>query len=261
MSESTGFFSSIGRWFWRVGVRLGVLIDRSTESDEFNEAIIERGIRDSQDKAKQAHYANGQLAAQIALLKSQIRREESEASEIEAALKLAVQQNDEANGSHYAEMKANLDSDIADNKEQLKGLTETYEQNTKIIADSIREVQRFQREFESMKVKVRVGRSQESLAKMIAGSVTELQGIGNESAKAMDRMRTAAAQGQGQMTATLDLAKQVGSTVAMRQEARKAKGKALFAQYKQQMTKVETEVAATPVAEAKQEVRQKISAG
>ncbi len=259
MSEgSSGFFGSIGRFFWRIGVLLGVLVDKSTESDVFNEAIVERGIRESKEKAEKAHFANGQLAAQVALLKQQVKREESDRLEIEAALKIAVSQNDEANGAHYAELLANLDSEITDNKEQLKSLAETYEQNTKIIADSLREVIRFQREFEALKTKVRVGRSLESLSKLVAGSVTELQGMGSEQNSAMERMRTAAAQGQGQMTATLDLAKQVGSTVAIKQEARKAKGKALFEQYKQQMNKVEAEV--TPVAEApKQEARQKIA--
>lgn len=259
MSEgSSGVFGAIGRFFWRWGVRFGLWVDRSTESDAFNEAIVERGIRDSKEKAQSAHFANGQLAAQIALLKQQIKRETSDRMEIEAALKLAVSQNDEANGAHYAELLSNQDSEIADNQEQLKNLSETYEQNTKIIADSLREVIRFQREFDAMKVKVRVGRSLENLSKLIAGSVTELQGIGNETTAAMDRMRTAAVQGQGHMTATLDLAKQVGSTVAIQQEARKAKGKALFEQYKQQMNKVEAEVAPAPEIQ-KQDTRQKIA--
>lgn len=261
MSEnSSGFFAAIGRFFRRWSVLLGIRLDRATESDAFNEATVERGIRDSKDKAQKAHYANGQLAANIALLKAQIKREESEMSEIESALKIAVSQNDEENGIHYAELKATLEQEIIDNKDQLKNLTETYEQNTKVIADSIREVQRFQREFEAMKVKVRVGRSLESLSSMITSSVTELQGMGNETTAAMDRMRTAAAQGQGHMTATLDLAKQVGSSIAIKQEARKARGRALFEQYKQQMNKVETESAPAEAAKPEQQARQKISA-
>lgn len=261
MSEgSTGFFAAIRRAFWRLGVFFGIRIDNATETDEINEAIVERGIRESKEKAQNAHYANGQLQSQVILLKQQIKKEESERLNIEAALKLSVGQNDEANGAHYAELLANIDSEIADNKEQLKALSETYEQNTKIIADSLREVIRFQREFEALKTKVKVGRSLESLAKLVAGSVTELQGMGGEQNQAMERMRTAAAQGQGQMTATMDMAKQVGSTVAIQQEARKARGKALFEQYKQQMNKVEESVA--PAAEpVKQEARQKISAG
>lgn len=258
MSEgSTGFFASIRRAFWRLGVFFGIRIDNATETDEINEAIVEKGIRDSKAKAQNAHYANGQLQAQIILLKQQVKKEENERLDIESALKVAISQNDETNGAHYAELLANLDSEITDNKEQLKGLVETYEQNTKIIADSLREVIRFQREFEALKTKVKVGRSLESLAKLVAGSVTELQGIGGEQNDAMQRMRTAAAQGQGQMTATMDMAKQVGSTIAIQQEARKARGKTLFEQYKQQMNKVEAEVA--PATEAKPETRQKIA--
>jgi len=224
-----------------------------------NEAIVERGIRDSKDKANKAHYANGQLQAQIILLRQQVKREESEKSEIESALKLSISQNDEENGAHYAELLGNLESEIADNKEQLKSLTETYEQNTKIIAESLREVIRFQREFEALKTKVRVGRSLESLAKLVAGSVTELEGMGGEQNEAMQRMRTAAAQGQGQMTATMDMAKQVGSTVAIKQEARKARGKVLLEEYKRKMSKVSSEVAPAAPEEKKTEKKQKIA--
>ena len=60
----------------RVFIWLGLIAERATETDAINEAVVERGIRDSKAKADKAHYANGQLAGQIALLKDQIKRQE-----------------------------------------------------------------------------------------------------------------------------------------------------------------------------------------
>ena len=42
------------------------MAEKSTETDAINQAVVERGIRDSKAKADKAHYANGQLAGQIA---------------------------------------------------------------------------------------------------------------------------------------------------------------------------------------------------
>src|SRR5438552_14654071 len=57
----------------RVFIWLGLMAEKATETDAINEAVVERGIRDSKAKADKAHYANGQLAGQIALLKDQIK--------------------------------------------------------------------------------------------------------------------------------------------------------------------------------------------
>src|SRR2546428_134531 len=50
----------------RVFIWLGLMAEKATETDAINEAVVERGIRDSKAKADKAHYANGQLAGQIA---------------------------------------------------------------------------------------------------------------------------------------------------------------------------------------------------
>ena len=58
----------------RVFIWLGLMAEKATETDAINQAVVERGIRDSKAKADKAHYANGQLAGQIALLRDQIKK-------------------------------------------------------------------------------------------------------------------------------------------------------------------------------------------
>src|SRR3954447_328000 len=161
----------------RVFIWLGLMAERATETDAINEAVVERGIRDSKTKADKAHYANGQLAGQIALIKDQIKRQERQRDDLQSLLQAAAAANDEANGSHYAEELATLESDLKDNQSQAENLEQLYKQNTSIIAESLREIQRFQREFETVKAKVAIGRSLESLAGMMKSSITELQGM------------------------------------------------------------------------------------
>lgn len=246
------------RAFNRLFVWLGLMAEQATETDAINQAMVERGIRDAKAKADKAHYANGQLAGQIALLKDQIKRQERTKAEAEGMLAACVAANDEVNGAHYAEQLASVETDINDNKAQLTQLEELYQQNTQIIAQSLREIQRFQRDFEQVKVKVAVGRSLENLATLMKGSITELQGMmGGELGQSMQQLRQSAASGEGQMRATLDLAKEMGSNVQRQQEMRKAHGAMLFQQYKQKMGKVQSEAQAP--AEPPKDQRQKIA--
>src|SRR6478609_641394 len=104
----------------RVFIWLGLVAEKATETDAINQAVVERGIRDSKAKADKAHYANGQLAGQVALLKDQIKRQQRQRDELESMLQAAVAANDEANGAHYAEELATLDSDLNDNKSQME---------------------------------------------------------------------------------------------------------------------------------------------
>ena len=141
----------------RLFIWLGLMAEKATESDAINEAVVERGIRDSKAKADKAHYANGQLAGQIALLKDQIKRQERQRDDLQGMLQAAAAANDEANGAHYAEELAALEQDLAENKSQADSLEQLYKQNTEIIAQSLREIQKFQRDFESVKAKVAIG--------------------------------------------------------------------------------------------------------
>jgi hypothetical protein len=243
----------------RVFIWLGLMAEQATESDAINEAVVERGIRDSKAKADKAHYANGQLAGQIALLKDQVKRQERQREDLQGMLQAAAAANDNANGAHYADELATLEQDLADNKSQLQSLDELYQQNTQIIAQSLREIQKFQREFETVKTKVAIGRSLENLSGMMKSSITELQGMmGGEMDQSMQQLRQAAAGGEGQMRATLDLAKEMGSGISRQQEMRKARGAMLFEEYKKKMGMVQGEAAAAAPA-AKQPERQKIA--
>src|SRR2546423_6411001 len=244
----------------RLFIWMGLMAEKATETDAINQAVVERGIRDSKAKADKAHYANGQLAGQIALLRDQIKRQERQRADLQGLLQAAAAANDEANGSHYAEELATLEQDLNDNKSQADSLEQLYKQNTSIIAESLREIQRFQREFESVKAKVAIGRSLESLAGMMKSSITELQGMmGGELGQSMQQLRQSAASGEGQMRATLDLAKEMGSGIARQQEARKLRGAALFQEYKQKMGMVQPQATASAGANAPQPERQKIS--
>ncbi len=244
----------------RVFIWLGLMAEKATENDAINQAVVERGIRDAKTKADKAHYANGQLAGQIALLKDQVKRQERQREELQSMLQAAAAANDEANGAHYAEELATMEQELNDNKAQLSSLEQLYQQNTEIIAQSLREIQRFQREFESVKARVAIGRSLENLATMMKSSITELQGMmGGEMGQSMQQLRQSAASGEGQMRATLDLAKEMGSGIARQQEARKLRGAMLFQEYKKKMGLVQPEVAATQApAPEKQPERQKI---
>ncbi|MEO7678527.1 MAG: hypothetical protein ABIV39_17355 [Verrucomicrobiota bacterium] len=247
------------RAFKRVFIWLGLIAEQATETDVINQAMVERGIRDSKAKAEKAHYANGQLAGQIALLKDQLKRQERQREELQGMLQAAAAANDEANGAHYAEELATVEQDLNENKTQLQSLEELYQQNTQVIAQSLREIQKFQREFETVKAKVAIGRSLENLAGLMKGSITELQGMmGGEMGQSMQQLRQSAASGEGQMRATLDLAKEMGSNVSRQQEMRKARGAMLFQEYKKKMNLVQGEAASTtPSAPAPE--RQKIS--
>src|SRR6184192_2206634 len=240
----------------RVFIWLGLMAERATETDAINEAVVERGIRDSKAKADKAHYANGQLAGQIALLRDQIKRQERQRADLQGMLQAAAAANDEANGAHYADELATLEQDLNENKAQLQNLEQLYQQNTEIIAQSLREIQKFQREFETVKARVAIGRSLENLSGMMKSSITELQGMmGGEMAQSMQQLRQSAASGEGQMRARLDLAKEMGSGIARQQEMRKARGAALFQEYKKKMGMVQGEAAATPPPSEKQPER------
>jgi phage shock protein A len=243
----------------RVFIWLGLVAEQATETDAINQAVVERGIRDAKAKAEKAHYANGQLAGQVALLKDQVKRQERQRAELQGLLQAAAAANDEANGAHFAEELAALENEITENNAQLANLEGLYKQNTEIIANSLREIQKFQREFEAVKAKVAVGRSLENLAGMMKGSISELLGMmGGEMGQSMQQLRQAAAGGEGQMRATLDLAKEMGSSIQRQQEMRKARGAVLFKEYQKKMGMVQPGTVATPAAAAVPE-RQKIA--
>ena len=231
----------------RLFIFLGLMAEKATENDAINAAVVERGIRDAKARADKAGYANGQLAAQSALLKEQIKKQHRQREELQGLLRAAAAANDEENGAHYAEELAQAELDIGDNESQLEGLETLYKQNTEIIGNSIREIQRFEREFEQTKARVAVSKQLESLSGLMKSSVSEMEGmLGGEMGQSMQQLRQSAASGEGQMRATMDLAREVGSGIARQQEMRKARGKMLFDQYKQKMGMVQPDTQAQP---------------
>ncbi len=226
----------------RIFIWMGLMAEKATETDSINQAVVERGIRDAKVRADKAHYANGQLAGQIGLLKEQLRRQERQRAELQGLLQISINANDEANGAIYAEELANLEQDIADNESQLKGLEELYQQNTQIIAQSLREIQKFEREFEALKARVAISRNMENLSTLMKSSITEMQGMmGGDVGQSLQQLRQSAAKGEGQMRATMDLAKEMGTSIARQQEMRKARGAALFQEYKKKLNQVQPE--------------------
>src|SRR5258708_1728653 len=74
----------------RLFIWMGLMAEKATETDAINEAEVERDIRDPKAKADKAHYANGQLAWQIALLKDQIKRQDRQREELQSLLQAAA---------------------------------------------------------------------------------------------------------------------------------------------------------------------------
>jgi hypothetical protein len=71
--------------------------------------------------------------------------------------------------------------------------------------------------------------------------------MGGELGQSMQQLRQSAAGGEGQMRATLDLAKEMGSSIQRQQEMKRARGALLFKEYQKKMGHVQptaTEAAA-----------------
>ena len=176
-------------------------------------------------------------------------------------LQAAAAANDEDNGAHYAEELAQLEQDTADNHEPVStSLEALYKQNTEIIAQSIREIQKFERDFAQTKARVAVSRQLESLAGLMKSSVSELQGmLGGEMGQSMQQLRESAAQRRRPDARDHGSARRrwAQASRASRRCARRA-ASMLFEEYKKKMGMVQPE-AATPAAEAPAPERQKIA--
>lgn len=243
----------------RLWTLIGNALWKRTNTVAINQAIIETGIRDAKAKADKAHYSNGQLQGQIIRLKEQVKRQEQQKFEIESMLSVAASQNNEQQGALYADQLASLEQDLRDNQEQLKMLEDSYKQNTEIIANSLREIRKFELDFQRTKTKVAIGQQMESLAGLMKSSISELQGmVGGEMGQAMDELKNVAASGQGQMIATLDLAKEMGANIRMKQEAKMERGKMLFKEWQAKHGHVQAEASPT-TSEVKPKEKQKIA--
>src|SRR5437867_13025372 len=102
----------------RLFIWMGLMAEKATETDAINQAVVERGIRDSKAKADKAHYANGQLAGQIALPRDQTKRQDRQRQELQSLLQAAAAADDEANSAHSAEHLATREQHLHDHKSQ-----------------------------------------------------------------------------------------------------------------------------------------------
>jgi hypothetical protein len=78
--------------------------------------------------------------------------------------------------------------------------------------------------------------------------------------QSMQQLRQSSVSGEGQMRATMDLARELGSNIQRQQDMRKARGSQLFEEYKKKMGMVQPETAlgaAEPAKEARQKIAEK----
>jgi hypothetical protein len=83
--------------------------------------------------------------------------------------------------------------------------------------------------------------------------------MGGELSQSMQQLRRSAAAGEGQMRATLDLAKEMGSNIRLQQDAKRNRGSMLFQEYKKKMGMVQSETASPSPTAAPAPERQKIA--
>lgn len=70
-----------------------------------------------------------------------------------------------------------METEIADTRRSSRTSRPSTRRTPRSIANSLREIQKFQRKFEAVKAKVAVGGSLEKFAGMMKGSISELQGM------------------------------------------------------------------------------------
>src|SRR6202008_5050017 len=96
----------------RIFIWLGLMAEKATETDAINQAVVERGIRDAKAKADKAHYANGQMPGQGAVLRDQGRGQERHRVDPHGMLQPAAAANDDANGCLYAAVWVTLEQEL-----------------------------------------------------------------------------------------------------------------------------------------------------
>jgi hypothetical protein len=256
-----GVFSSVGNALSKIFAFIGINIDKWADNDALNEAVVQQKIKEQAQRADKANYANGQLATQIVLLRDQVRNQKNKKLELEGGIKDCVARNDELLGSELAEQLAGVEQDLVENQNQLDTSETLYQQNKEVIGNCLRETQRIKADFERLKTKVAVSKQMAGLANLMKGSISELQGmLGNQLGDAMDSLRKSAAEGEGQMRATMDMATQMGSNLKQQQDLRKAKGRSLFQEYKSKFAMVQQDgakVSTSPASVTEQKSQQK----
>lgn len=214
-------FKNLWTWFWNSFLT-------ATETQAIDQAKFETNMRMRKERIAVAINANAKIKTTMTQQADQISRQKRELSEWQAALDDAIRRNDEVNGPTYANAIAKLTSEIEDNETQMRTLSDGYKENTKLIAEQTRQIQKDLQDYEQLKAKVAISATLEAAANDLMGSMQVFQGIGSESAEVLERMRTRALAGQSKMAAVKDVASALGSTVDARLAKEAAIGRSLW---------------------------------
>lgn len=214
-------FKNLWVWFWNSFLT-------STQTQAIDQARFETNMRTRKERIATAINANAKIKTTMTQQADQISRQKRELAEWQAALDDAIRRNDEVNGPTYANAIAKLTSEISENELQLQTLSDGYKENTKLIAEQTRQIQKDLQEYEQLKAKVAISQTLEAAANDLMGSLQSFQGIGSESAEVLDRIRTRALAGQSKMAAVKDIASALGSSVDARIAKEAAVGRSLW---------------------------------
>jgi hypothetical protein len=214
-------FKNLWTWFWNSFIS-------STQTQAIDQARFESNMRMRKDRIGTAINANASIKTTMTQQADQISRQKKDLAEWQAALDDCIRRNDEVNGPVYANTIAKLTSDISDNELQLQTLSDGYKENTKLIAEQTKQIQKDLQEYQQLKAKVAISATLEAAANDLMGSLQAFQGIGSESAEVLERMRTRALTGQSKMAAVKDVASALGSSIDARAAKEAAVGRSLW---------------------------------
>jgi phage shock protein A len=214
-------FKNLWTWFWNSFLT-------STETQAIDQARFETNMRKRKERIGVAINANASIKTTMTQQADQISRQKRELAEWQAALDDAIRRNDEVNGPSYANSIAKLTNEIADNELQMQTLSDGYKENTKLIAEQTKQIQKDLQDYTQLKAKVAISATLEAAANDLMGSLQSFQGIGSESAEVLERMRTRALAGQSKMAAVKDVAAALGSSADARMAKENAIGRSLW---------------------------------
>lgn len=214
-------FKNLWTWFWNSFLS-------STQTQAIDQARFESNMRMRKQRIATAINANASIKTTMTQQADQISRQKRELADWQAALDDAIRRNDEVNGPVYANSIAKVSSEISDNEMQMQTLSDGYKENTKLIAEQTRQIQKDLQDYEQLKAKVAISATLEAAANDLMGSLQVFQGIGSESAEVLERMRTRALAGQSKMAAVKDIATALGSTVDAKMAKEAAIGRSLW---------------------------------
>ena len=229
----------------RLFISLGLMAEKATETDAINAAVVERGIRDRKPALTKRPKPTASSRRKAPCSKSSSKNRSARNRKCKVCCRQRRRRTTKKT-ARITPKSSRRSSRTSRTKRAVgksrKGFTNKTQRSSR---RALREIQKFERDFAQTKARVAVSRQLESLAGLMKSSVSELQGmLGGEMGQSMQQLRESAAKGEGQMRATMDMTRELGSGIARQQEMRKARGKHLFDEYKKKMGMVQPEAAA-----------------